>query len=106
MPDKIPQGSARSRIRVVFSEGKETADQVIVRLVKADKAPSNLLVVSSDRRDIVHTVRYRGAQTMGSGEFAQSLEDALREPAAAEKPEAMSKAEVEEWLELFGQESE
>lgn len=102
----LAQQMSSSRITVRFS-GKETADDVIVRIVKNAKYPNELRVVSGDGA-IRHEARYRKAESVDSAAFVAELFPsaprgiAKPTPAASdEKPGAMSKKDVDAWLQAF-----
>jgi len=57
-------------IRVVFSRHGELADQVIKRMVKAER--ERAVVVSSDN-EIINFSGSQGAATIGSGEFEEKI---------------------------------
>ncbi|MGC9469007.1 MAG: NYN domain-containing protein [Anaerolineae bacterium] len=99
----IPGGLSRTLstvdVRVVFAARHHTnADRIIrERLAALPDAP-NWTVVSSDH-EILDEARAHNARTWTAQEFADALE---RPPEAdKEKPDAISAAEVEAWLEIF-----
>ncbi|NYI94944.1 putative RNA-binding protein with PIN domain/putative nucleic acid-binding Zn-ribbon protein [Streptomonospora nanhaiensis] len=60
-----PALSATRRVRVLFSDPGETADELIVRLVRAEPHGRPLAVATSDK-EIVTAVRREGARTLSS----------------------------------------
>ncbi|MFD0775120.1 NYN domain-containing protein, partial [Streptomonospora algeriensis] len=60
-----PALSATRRVRLLFSDPGETADELIIRLVRAEPRGRPLGVVTSDR-EIVDAVRREGARTVAS----------------------------------------
>lgn len=96
-----------SAVHVVFAP--ETADVWIQRRVREAPQPSQITVVTSDR-EILETVRAHGAQRLAVSQFLQlrrkrrtRIAD-LR--AQSDKPDSMSKRELEEWQKLFEERSD
>ena len=83
----------------------ESADDLIVRRVVRARNPRGMQVVTSDGA-VVRGVRAAGASAMSSREFLRMVKVALGESDAAEKPSSPSAAEVEKWLEIFGEKEE
>jgi predicted RNA-binding protein with PIN domain len=99
----IPGGHSASLstadIKVIFAARHySNADRIIrERLGKLSDAP-NWTVVSSDR-EVLGEAERSGARTMTAQEFGDQLE---RPPKSeSEKPDRMSAAELEEWLQIF-----
>ncbi|MFQ5600349.1 MAG: NYN domain-containing protein [Candidatus Krumholzibacteriia bacterium] len=96
------QGSAYARgIHVVFA--RETADVWIQRRIREHSDPARLTIVTSDR-EILSTARAHGAQKLSVAEFLglPSRRRARAERTArSEKPEHLSKREIEAWERLF-----
>ncbi|GAB3447233.1 NYN domain-containing protein [Streptomonospora sediminis] len=67
-----PVLSATRRVRLLFSEPEETADELIIRLVRAEPQGRPLAVVTSDR-EIVTAVRRAGARTVSSALLLRRL---------------------------------
>jgi len=63
------------RVKVLYSGSGRIADDVIVDLVRADAAPADLVVVTSDAA-LRGRVRASGGRVMGCAEFARRLADA------------------------------
>ena len=90
-------------VRVVFAARHHTnADRIIGERLKQLPDAGNWTVVSSDR-EVLDNARTAGARVITATDFAESFERSA--VAEKEKPEAISSAEVEAWLEIF-QESE
>lgn len=68
-----PALSATRRVRLLFSAPGETADELIVRLVRAEPSGRPLAVVTSDK-EIVSAVRREGARTVASVLLLRRLE--------------------------------
>ncbi|ASU83322.1 RNA-binding protein [Nocardiopsis gilva YIM 90087] len=71
--DAPPALSATRRVRLLFSEPGETADELIIRLVRAEPAGRPLAVVTSDK-EIIAAVRREGARTVASAVLLRRLE--------------------------------
>ncbi|GAA4927510.1 NYN domain-containing protein [Streptomonospora halophila] len=67
-----PVLSATRRVRLLFSEPDETADELIIRLVRAEPRGRPLAVVTSDQ-EIVAAVRREGARTVASSLLLRRL---------------------------------
>jgi predicted RNA-binding protein with PIN domain len=99
----IPGGPSRvlssPEVRVVFAaRHRSTADRIIKeRLSSLPDAP-NWTVVTSDH-EVLDNARMVGAKTLSAQEFAERLNQSLE--VEKEKPEGVSAAEVETWLEVF-----
>ncbi|MGC9347207.1 MAG: NYN domain-containing protein [Anaerolineae bacterium] len=98
----IPGGPSRvlssSDVRVVFAARHHTnADRIIRERLRALPDASNWTVVSSDH-EILDEARSLGARVMTAQAFADEMD---RPPVEKEKPDTVSPAEVEAWLEIF-----
>lgn len=107
--DRAAGGHARARVhgRVTarFVRSGETADLAIARhLKRLGNEASNWTVVSSDRQ-VQKAARRSRARVLPSEEFSRELVAETSSTGAQDKPE-ISSAEVEEWLEIFGDEDE
>ncbi|GLU46081.1 NYN domain-containing protein [Nocardiopsis ansamitocini] len=65
--------SATRRVRLLFSDPGETADELIIRLVRAEPEGRPLAVVTSDK-EIVSAVRREGARTVASALLLRRLD--------------------------------
>ena len=90
-------------VEVVFAATGGTADGVLRERIREARDPRGLIVITSDR-EIVATARARGARTMGAEEFAARL--GAPQTAPVEQDVHLSAEQVEEWLQVFGEESE
>ena len=96
---------AHRGLRVVRDRGR-SADDLIEDLLRAERSPETLAVVSNDTRERDAATR-RGAGVRKCGEFVDELLEPKRaslpaEP-AAEKDVRPSAAETAEWLRTFGE---
>ncbi len=107
----IPRGAmaeqmASKRMVIRFS-GSETADDVIIRLVREAKTPTSIRVVTTDSV-IRHEAKYRRCECTRSEDFvAEVLRPAkvpspTPAPTEPEKPAPPSTGEAERWLDTFG----
>lgn len=78
----------------------ESADSLIVRKVRKTANPRGVEVITSDR-EVLLGVRDGRARGVRSGDFLEEVRKVLGGGAAAEKPDAPSETEVQEWLDLF-----
>ena len=93
-------------VKVIYANRDSTADQVIVRMVRTERKPREVTVVTSDRQ-IIGQVRAEGAQVMSSEQFAREMEPPANDrgiDANEEEERAnprISKDEVSAWLDEF-----
>ncbi len=102
-PDGLPGRLVHRGIRVWFAREYPDADTLIEELVEDDTAPSQLVVVSSDRRLQV-AARRRRAKAVSCEEWLADARANLRRRghrAADEKPAAPTSADVEYWKKYF-----
>lgn len=71
--DTPPVAAGPRRVRLLFSEAEETADELIVRLVGAEPPGRPIAVVTSDQ-EIVSAVRRAGARAVPSAVFLRGLD--------------------------------
>lgn len=92
---------SRGGITVQYAPAGKTADQMIINRLRKLKEPGQTLVISSDRV-VQQAARVARARVMSAGDFAAQL--TLPTPAANHQMEMkLSGAEVEAWLNLFGE---
>jgi predicted RNA-binding protein with PIN domain len=111
--DNAPPGQPRMRsfgsVKARFVRTGQTADAAIrARLVRLGGAARNWTVVSSDQQVLAaaHAAR---AQAVTSEMFARQILQALRQADdthAHQKDSTPSPEEVDEWLELFGDDTQ
>lgn len=102
----LPGGSSRMSTRsvqVVFASGRSSADRVMVERIYKIQDIKGWVIVTSDN-DVMSRARRRGMETLHSEEFVRLLE--APPPKVEDAGEAaevnLSAAEVDEWLDLFG----
>jgi hypothetical protein len=98
----IPGGPSRvlssSGVKVIFAARHHTnADRIIRERLRSLPDAPNWTVVSSDH-EILDEARSLGARTVTAQAFVDELD---RPPVEKEKPDSVSPAEVEAWLEIF-----
>jgi len=104
--DGAPAGQAGSRslgaVKAIFVRAGTTADAAIaMRLKKLGHAARNWTVVSSDRQ-VQAEARAARAETLSSEDFAWQLQQTPRRgDSPSVKTQAVSPAEVDEWLKMF-----
>ena len=94
-------------IEVVYSGHGRSADEVIIKMIRASSGPRDLTVVSSDR-EIKAAARRRGCKVSSAGEFIKASAGQLararskqnREP--TQKQKGLTRSETDEWLSEFG----
>lgn len=93
-----------SRLQVVFSAASQTADELIVSLIRESGNPGVYLVVTSDMADIGGTARSLGCQVVGSKRFLDRLS---RAPEPEPAPRGRGRyGTTEYWLKQFTSEEE
>jgi predicted RNA-binding protein with PIN domain len=92
-------------VRAVHTTHPETADERIMKIVRAQDDPGSICVVTDDYKDIVEPARALGARTASSSDFAESLaHGAQARRLLQEKPSApATKEELRDWMEFFGE---
>jgi len=103
----IPGGYSRtlssSNISVIFAaQHYSIADRIIMERLRYLRDANNWTVVSSDM-EVLDAARQAGARVLTSQAFAQQL---TQGEAPHEKPSRVSDAEVQAWLEIFGEAEE
>ncbi len=96
-------GAGGPRIQTVFTGPSRTADDEIMQRVSNSSSARNILVVTSDR-EIIRSIKTKGAQHIGSAAFLQSLVDDVRHPKQKKvhRPSEISKSHAQEWRKEFG----
>lgn len=105
----LPGGRSRmstGSVEVVFAPQHLNADRILLERINTCEDPRNWTIVSSDRV-VLATAERRGMRPVRSTDFAPQLQPPQRkkkDPRDKLKHDAyVSKAEVEEWLRLFGE---
>jgi predicted RNA-binding protein with PIN domain len=96
-------------IRILISDAPETADEMILKLIRSDSDATRLTIVTSDLKDIGDTARKFGAKVLTSGRFADRI-GGSRTPRSRGtgrgrrgRPKVDEK-KIEEWLQLIRRE--
>jgi predicted RNA-binding protein with PIN domain len=103
-PPGLPHDLTIAGLKVMFSRGGQDADALLEDLIAAERAPRQLLVVSSDHR-VQRAARQRGAKFADSEQWLRELHSRQRPTESApSKPEGPShnSAELQKWLQEFG----
>ncbi len=106
-----PQERESGNVRVVFSQGKSSADDLIINMTRSllEEKPrrQDLSVVTSDRA-LAETLRNKRVKIISSQEFTAELAGQDKDSApelseeAPEKFTGLKPADVPKWLKLFG----
>lgn len=97
----------RDGITVLYAVGYDSADRLLEELISADPRPRRLVVVSGDR-EVQRMALRRRATVVESGPWYEDLRRRRRQrlhphPAPDDKPaDPATEAEVQYWLEVFG----
>ncbi len=98
---KLSATKRRGGITVRYAPHGITADSLIIKQLRRERNPKEVLVITSDRA-IQRAAAQVGARIMSSPAFAEVLAD-LRAPAAAASDDVhLSAEEIDDWLALFG----
>lgn len=102
-PDKTPLGGF-TNIEIVFSGSIRDADTIIEEKIQSCSAPRSLSVISSDLR-LITAAKRRKAHPIRSELFwdqvCKQLEKEPPRPEPKEKQQGISRAETQQWLNLF-----
>jgi predicted RNA-binding protein with PIN domain len=103
-PPGLPQELGFAGMKILFSRRGQEADALLEDLIAAERAPRELLVVSSDHR-VQRAARQRGAKYVDSDQWLRELTRS-RQQSASETNEVddlqRSSSEVQRWLAEFG----
>lgn len=98
-------------VQVHFAPNNSSADAVIINMIRKASNPAGWILVTSDTM-VADTGRQRKMQVITAQQFAQTLNAPPTKkkshqaiPTTKAEPR-LSKAEVEEWLRLFGEDSD
>jgi predicted RNA-binding protein with PIN domain len=83
-PHEVP--AERVDVRFATRRGRDAADADVAALAAADREPSSLRVVTSDRA-LVAQVRATGAEVVGAGAFRRRLDELGRSADTAREAE-------------------
>ncbi len=87
------------KVKVMFSRPPQNADTLLTQLMDEERAPQNVLVVSSDN-DVVYSAKHRSIKTQSSRAFAEKLLYGKQKGGKENPP--ISEGEIEYWLKVFG----
>lgn len=103
-PPGLPHQLKIAGLQVLFSRHGQDADALLEDLIAAERAPRELLVVSSDHR-VQRAARQRGARYADSDQWLRDLQNCQR-PASSAADKKTTKeqnpAELQKWLAEFG----
>lgn len=95
---KIPRPSG---IHVLFSRAPQKADPLILKRIDQSTQKGNIILVTSDR-PLALSARAQGCQIQSVEDFRTKISKREKQETDYKYDHKMSKAELEEWLELFG----
>lgn len=100
-PSESLAGSSRN-IQIFYTGGNRSADQEIMDRVAHSTSANRIVVVTNDR-EIVRSIRARGAQQLGSVAFLEAIVEDHRRPARipTSKPSGLSKDKAAMWRKEF-----
>lgn len=88
------------KIKVMFSRAPQNADTLLTQLMDEERAPQNVLVVSSDN-DVLYSAKCRRIKTQQSSEFILKLLEKQKLGKNKKEHPAMSSGEMDYWLKVF-----
>lgn len=88
-------------IQVRFSRHPQSADQLILELLQAERRRSSLTVVTSDRKDIGRIAQAEGVRWISSEAFLRRLRRAPRRATPGGEKPVPSPEEMDYWLRRF-----
>lgn len=97
---KAGRAGSVERVKVLFSGVGETADDVLVKIVRDSARPKDLIVVSSDR-ELGRRVRSLDGRVMGCRRFAEIIRQAVGQAADGAGEEKPPPADIAEWERYF-----
>jgi uncharacterized protein len=104
-----PQKLDRPGVRAVFAHSPQDADARLQKLIAATDAPRGYRVVSADRM-VRQAAQERGVEVIDARQWAVEIEKPIGARATGAKrarPEPkLPRAEVDEWMQLFGEREE
>ena len=96
-------------VEVVFAGSHTNADRILRERLRNDPQPGQLTLVTNDR-EVISAARTRKITIVRSTDFARQLTTAAEPPARRHAPppaeRSLSEQEVEEWMQLFGEDGE
>lgn len=103
-PGGLAKQMASNRIKVQFSS-PQTADDIIVDMIKRVKNPTSIRVITSDTA-IRHEAKHRRCLHTPSVDFVHEIfapDQTPKQPLQSqeEKPQQLSDEEKKEWLDIF-----
>jgi predicted RNA-binding protein with PIN domain len=92
-----------AKLQVMYSPFGQTADELIVKSLRAAANPREYIVITSDAADIGRAARSLGAGVISSQDFLQRIErnHSKTDDNKPEKP-APNEDDTDYWLKLFG----
>lgn len=110
---KASRVSGGGRVQIMFTQPSMEADELIKRLVRNEKNPDRLIVVSSDRA-IQYAAKDHGAASLSSEDYCRMF--GRRSPASSSKIDPgfddekhdpnLGEKEIQYWKRLFGKNTE
>ena len=99
---KLPGKTSRpSGIHVLFSQAPQKADPLILKRIDQSTQKGNIILVTSDR-PLALLAQAQGCQIQSVEDFISRISKREKQENSNKYEQKMSKAELEEWLELFG----
>ncbi len=103
----LPGGQSRmstSNVKVIFASAQHSnADRILMERIRNQRDPGGWTVVSSDSA-VLAAARNGRMKTLRSAEFAQILSGPPTPPDDDAADVQLSPEEVDEWLDIFGEE--
>jgi len=102
-PSSDSRSEVPGRLQVVFSRAGQSADDLILSMVRHHPNARAVIVVSSDETDIGRSARDLGAQVLGAGTFFTRISRATRagDNAGEMDGEKPTEIDVDYWIRQF-----
>lgn len=105
---KTERSAGTGRVQIKFTKSSMEADELIKKIIRKEKIPANLIVISSDRA-IQYAAKDHGATSLSSEDYyrliakkQQSTRDANTTHFAREKYDPnLGEKEIQYWKDLF-----
>jgi hypothetical protein len=103
----IEQPPASNRwLKIIFSKSPEKADPIIKRIIQKTTNKKSLILVSADH-ELINYGSQSGVQVLSPEEFYDRISRHPNQEQVDQKFNTqVSEAEVDDWLKLFGEDSE
>lgn len=100
LPGGLSRELSTPSVQAVFAHGGTTADAILLERIRGLRDPGHWIVVSADQ-EIVNAARHRRVTVIAPADFATTMSTPALPDDEDPNPH-LSPEELEEWLRLFG----